>query len=155
MKLLEGLQQEPITHLDLSYYCTAPAGAAVKDVVETLRQSKRNCSLILEDDKLMGIFTDRDILRKVVDRPELWEQAIDQVMTREVLTIDESATAAEAMAIMDRFHFRNVPVVRANGEVVGNFTHYSIVKFLADTFPTEIYNRAPDHTRVARRQHGG
>ena len=82
---------------------TAPAGAPVKDVVETLRQSKRNCSLILKDGKLMGIFTDRDILRKVVDRPELWEQAIDQVMTREVLTIAESATAAEAMAIMDRW----------------------------------------------------
>lgn len=155
MKLLEGLQQEPITHLDLSFYCTAQAGTPVKDVVETLRSNKRNCSLILKEGKLMGIFTDRDVLRRVVDRPELWEQAVDIVMTRDVLTIDESATAAEAMSLMDHHHFRNVPVVRANGEVVGNFTHYSVVKFLADTFPTEIYNRAPDHTRVARRQHGG
>lgn len=155
MNLFEGLQQEPITHLDLSYYCTSPIGTPVEDVVEQLRSSKRNCSLILHEGKLMGIFTDRDVLRKVVDRPELWEQAIDQVMTRDVLTIAEGATAAEAMTIMDRHHFRNVPVVRDNGEVVGNFTHYSVVKFLADTFPTEIYNRAPDHTRVARKQHGG
>lgn len=155
MKLLEGLQQEPITQLDLSYYCSAHTGTPVKDVVELLRSSKRNCSLILQDGKLMGIFTDRDILRKVVDRPDLWEQAIDHVMTTDVLTINEGATAAEAMVIMDRHHFRNVPVVRANGEVVGNFTHYSVVKFLADTFPTEIYNRALEDTRAARRQHGG
>lgn len=155
MKLLEGLQQEPITHLDLSYYCSAPAGALVKDVVEELRSNKRNCSIILKDGRLVGIFTDRDVLRRIVDRPELWEHAVDEVMTTNVLTIDESATAAEAMSLMDQHHFRNVPVVRANGELVGNFTHYSVVKFLADTFPTEIYNRAPDHTRFARRQHGG
>lgn len=155
MKLLEGLQQEPITYLDLSYYVSVPTGTLVKDVVQQLRTSKRNCSLVLQDGKLVGIFTDRDVLRKVVARPELWEQAVDDVMTTDVLTIDEGATAAAAMALMDRHHFRNVPVVRPNGEVVGNFTHYSVVKFLADTFPTEIYNRAPDHTRFARKQHGG
>ncbi len=98
---------------------------------------------MLRDGRLVGIFTDRDILRKVVEHPETWDQPIATVMTPNPRTLDEKATAAEALALMNQLHVRNVPVVRSNGEVVGNFTPYAIVRFLADTFPVTIYNRPP------------
>ncbi len=155
MRLLDTLQHEPITSLDLSYYITVSTDTPVRDVVEALRQSKRNCALVLQDGRLVGIFTDRDVLRKVVDSPEIWDRPIETVMTPNPQALDEEATAAEALSLMERLHVRNVPVVRSNGEVVGNFTPYAIVRFLADTFPVTIYNRPPDPKRVARRQYGG
>jgi CBS domain-containing protein len=155
MKLLDTLQHEPITSLDLSYYITVATDTPVREVVQALRQSKRNCALVLRDEQLVGIFTDRDVLRKVVDHPEIWDRPIETVMTPNPEALDEKATAAEALALMKRLHVRNVPVVRSSGEVVGNFTPYAIVRFLADTFPVTIYNRPPDPKRVPRREYGG
>lgn len=155
MKLLDTLQHEPITSLDLSYYITVSADTTVRAVLQALRQSKRNCALVLRDGRLVGIFTDRDILRKVVEHPETWDQPIATVMTPNPRTLGENATAAEALSLMNQLHVRNVPVVRADGEVVGNFTPYAIVRFLADSFPVTIYNRPPDPKRVARRPYGG
>lgn len=155
MKLLQGLQHEPITSFNLTSYETIAVGATVQDVLQQLRAGKHNSGLIVQDGRLVGIFTDRDAVRQIVDRPALWEQPIENVMTTAVQTVDENATAAEALDVMERYHVRNVPVLRANGEVLGNFTYASVVQFLADTFPIEIYNRPPDHTRFARRQHGG
>jgi CBS domain-containing protein len=154
MTLLQSLHNEPITRLDLSYYCTVSAGTSVLEVIEQMRTSKRNCALVTQDNRLVGIFTDRDILRKVVDRPDLWADPVDGFMTSTVQMVAADTHAADAMALMDINHVRNVPVVSANGEVVGNFTNYAVVKFLADTFPTEIYNRPPEPNRFAHRRHG-
>ncbi len=154
MTLLQSFHDEPITRLDLSYYCTVPAGTPVSDVMEQMRTSKHNCALITREGRLAGIFTDRDILRKVVDRPDLWGNPIDDFMTTTVYKVAADANAADAMAIMDINQVRNVPVVGPQGEVVGNFTHYAVVKFLADTFPADIYNLPPEPQRFARRRHG-
>ena len=154
MTLLQSFHTEPITRLDLSYYCTVPAGTPVIDVIEQMRASKRNCALVTQDNRLVGIFTDRDILRKVVDRPDLWGNPVDGFMTSTVQMVAADTHAADAMALMDLKQVRNVPVVGASGEVVGNFTHYAVVKFLADTFPADIYNRPPEPNRFTDRRHG-
>lgn len=154
MTLLQSFHTEPITRLDLSYYCTVPAGTPVTDVIEQMRASKRNCVLVTQENRLVGIFTDRDVLRKVVDRPDLWGNPIEDFMTSTVQKVAADTHAADAMALMDLNQVRNIPVVGANGEVVGNFTYYAVVRFLADTFPADIYNRPPEPKRFARRRHG-
>ncbi len=154
MTLLQSFHTELITRLDLSFYCTVPAGTPVIDVIENMRVSKRNCVLVTRDDRLVGIFTDRDVLRKVVDRPDLWGNPVDDFMTSAVPKVDADTHAADAMALMDLKQVRDVPVVGAGGEVVGNFTYYSVVNFLADTFPADIYNRPPEPNRFAHRRHG-
>ncbi len=119
-----------------------------------MRDSQHNCAFVLKEDKLIGIFTDRDLLRKVVHRPETWEDAVDAYMTADPLVLSAEATAAEALTLMHKHHFRNVPVINAQGGVVGNLTHYSLLELLAASFPTEVYNRPPDSSVSSSRRHG-
>ena len=74
--------------------------------------------LVLENGRLCGIFSERDLLsRVVVEGRDPRNIRVDEVMTRDPMTIDESATADEAMEIMHTHSCRHLPVLR-NGRVV-------------------------------------
>lgn len=155
MTLRDALYKESVTHLDLSRYCLVESGTTVRETFDNLRTCKSNCAFVIKNDKLAGIFTERDVLRKAVDRPDLWEQPVDTLMSVDLQTLSADATAVDALELMENNNFRNVPVLDADGSVVGNLTHYSILEFLASSFPLDIYNRPPDATLISNRRHGG
>ena len=154
MSLESNLQHEQVIHLDVGNFTEVKSDTPVKDVVEQMRSEGHNCAVITKRNKLVGIFTDRDLLRKVVDAPESWDKPIDEVMTALPITVDATAPADAALDLMHKHHFRNVPVIDSEGQVIGNLTHYAIIKYLADRFPESVYNLPPDPDRVSRNRDG-
>ncbi len=156
MDLLAGLKQESVVKMNLADYCTAEVDASVKEVLAAMNEQHCHNALILRGGKLAGIFTDRDVLMKIADNPETLEQPVGELMTTEVVTISKAATAADALALMSLKHIRNVPVVEDDGSVVGNFTHFSVLDFLAEKFPDVSLTHFPNYSRrFSRRRHGG
>ncbi|GAB4424570.1 MAG: hypothetical protein Kow0031_03600 [Anaerolineae bacterium] len=154
MSLENDLQQEQVMHLDVGSFTVVESGTSVKDTVEKMRAEKHNCAIITKGGTLAGIFTDRDLLNKVVNAPNLWANAIDAVMTESPITVNAHDPAYQALDLMDEKHFRNVPVVNSQGQVVGNLPHYAIIKYLADRFPESVYNQPPDPNRIAKDRDG-
>jgi CBS domain-containing protein len=76
--------------------------------------------LVLEQGELRGIFSERDLMTRVVvpglDPARL---TVAEVMTPNPSTIDETATAEEAVARMQQFSCRHLPVLRQGEVVVG------------------------------------
>lgn len=155
MGLEQDLQREQVSHLDLSNFTSVESGTTIRATVEKMRAENTHCAIIVSQDNMMtGIFTDRDILQKVVDQPAIWDQSIDEVMTSSPKAVNLNDPADAALAMMDHEHFRNVPVVDKKGIVVGNLTHYAIIKYLADRFPESVYNLPPDPDRVTHNRDG-
>jgi CBS domain-containing protein len=154
MSLERDLQAEQVAHLDLSVFTTAASGASVAAVLEQMRKEGPGCALITRAGQLVGIFTERDALLNVVDRPETWSGPIDSVMTPQPQTVGPSDSVAAALRLMNHGHYRNVPVVDADGTIVGNLTHEAILKFFSDRFQQEIYNLPPDPDQVPRAPEG-
>lgn len=154
MSLENTLQQEQVIHLDLNKFTSVARGTSVRDTIEKMRVASHHCAIILDNKTLVGIFTDRDILRKVVDAPEIWDHPIEEVMTPAPITVNSSDAADKALALMDEKHFRNVPVVDDEGNVIGNLTHYAVIKYLADHFPESVYNLPPNPDQVTHRRDG-
>ncbi len=156
MDLLAGLKQEPVTMMDLSDYCTADIGATVQEVLNQMQAHHCRHVLITKEGKLAGIFTDRDVLLKVADNKDALGQPISELMTPEPWTLSKAATAADALALMARHHIRNVPIVEEDRSIVGNFTHLSVLRFLAEQFPDISIGSYPVYPRrFSRRRHGG
>lgn len=159
MSLESELRQEQVAHLDLSGFSAVTSGTSVRDALSQLRADRHNVCLITEEgeggSQLKGIFTDRDVLRKVVGSPETLDAAIDTVMTSDPITISPASSAADALKLMDDNHFRNLPAVDADGTIVGDMTHQSIVAFLADRYPVEVLNLPPQPDRFPRKAEGG
>ena len=156
MDLLAGLKQEPVTEMDLSDYCTLNVGVSVREALAHMQETHCRNALIVKEGKLVGIFTDRDVMMKVADNPDALDQPVDALMTPDPVTLSKAATAADALALMVRKHIRNVPIVEEDGSVVGNFTHFSVLDFLAEQFPDITLESYPVYPRrFSRRRHGG
>lgn len=155
MSLETELKEQKVAHLDLSSFSMMHSGATVRSALAQMRSDGNNACLVTEGEQLKGIFTDRDVLRKVIGAPEMLDGPIDNVMTPAPITIGPDASAAEALRLMDEHHFRNLPVVREDGEIVGNMTHQAVITYLAARYPVELLNRPPEADRFPRKPEGG
>lgn len=155
MNLAVELQEEKVAHLDLSGFSQVPSGTTVREALNKLRAERHNICLITQGTHLLGIFTDRDVLRRVVGVEGAIDGPIDSVMTRNPITITPDAPALDALSIMDEHHFRNLPVVDSQGNVVGDMTHQAIIAYLATRYPVEVLNRPLQADRFPRRAEGG
>ncbi len=160
MSLATELQEEQVNHLDLSGFSLMTSGSSVRDTLTKLREERHNVCLIVDDaGTLVGIFTERDALRKVAPTLSgaegVLEQSIDSVMTANPISVSPETSAAEALALMNSNHFRNLPAVKADGTIVGNMTHQAVISYLASRYPVEILNRPLESDRFPVKPEGG
>lgn len=92
---------------------TVPASASVSDAVDLMAEREIGAVLIMtEDDLVGGIFTERDLLMRVV-KPglEIRSTPISMVMTREVRSVTPGTTVEAAMALMHLQRHRHLLVM--------------------------------------------
>jgi CBS domain-containing protein len=102
--------------------------ATVFEALETMATYNIGALLVMESDKLVGIFSERDYARKgIVQGRSAKTTTISEVMTANVYTVDSKMTTKDCMEIMNARKFRHLPVVDDNvvvgvlsvGDIVG------------------------------------
>lgn len=104
--------------------------ATVAEAVREMNDKGIGALLVVEDRRPVGIFTERDVLRRVVDAdrdPAVLK--VGEVMTRNLATIDCGARVEEAMALMTERRFRHLPVME-DGQVVAMLSIGDVLKWL-------------------------
>lgn len=100
---------------------------SVKEVVATMNKFGIGSLIIVQGDRPVGIITERDILRRLVEQclaPETFTAS--QIMTSPLVSINETASIEEAAKIMARKNVKRLPVLN-NGKLVGIITYTDIV----------------------------
>jgi len=100
---------------------------SVKEVVATMNKFDIGSIIVIQGDRPVGIITERDILRRLVE-PCLVPETLTarQVMTSPVLTITETASIEEAARLMAKKRVKRLPVMN-NQKLVGVVTFTDIV----------------------------
>ena len=75
--------------------------------------------VVNEKGEIVGIFSERDLLKRVVAKGLSYNTKIREVMTRNPLTISLEATVEEAKEIMAKIKARHLPVIDNDGHLVG------------------------------------
>lgn len=102
--------------------------ATVMEALELMAQRDVGGVLVLENEQLVGIFTERDYARKVAIKGLSSRDAkIGELMTTHVSTITPSASIDEVMNLMTQHRFRHLPVLDA-GTLCGVITIGDVVK---------------------------
>ena len=127
----------------------------VRTAVATMQEGSRSCVLAVQDGKLEGIFTERDVLTKCMEDGFDWEQPLSAaVMTRDPRTIASNRTIGEAIMLMQQHHYRTLPVM-TNGSVVGLVRLGDLLRHLAEEYPEDVLNLPPRPHQVMERPEGG
>lgn len=93
---------------------------SVQKATKEMKKHNYGSALVTHKGKLCGIFTERDVLMKVVATGKrAGTVKLKDVMTSKLKTINEEDTVHDAMDRMFKGHFRHLPVVNNNGDVTG------------------------------------
>jgi CBS domain-containing protein len=92
--------------------------ATVMEAVELMAAARVGSVLIVDNDRLEGIFSERDVmLRVVMEHRDPRATQVQEVMTSPVHSISMRTTGDEALRIMVQEHIRHLPVVDEKGKV--------------------------------------
>jgi len=86
-------------------------GSTVADVARRMAELHVGAILVLNGDQLRGVFSERDLMRRVVlEGLDPQRTRVEEVMTSELATVDYTATLEEAMELMHNHGCRHLPV---------------------------------------------
>ncbi len=144
MELARNLKVESVVRLKPTEDYRLATNATVSDAISLMREKKIGCILICKKDHLLGLFTERDLMRRVLARRLPLETPIDQVMTPNPVVISPSDSISTAIWKMQEGGYRHLPVLDSYGKPTGILSVKRIVHYLAEHFPTVVLNLPPD-----------
>ena len=100
----------------------------VTEAIATMSQSHTSYILIVEEKKLLGIFTERDVVKLTANKTLLEGVTISQVMTKNLITITltEGGDIHSVLALFRTSKIRYLPILNESGETIGVVTHESL-----------------------------
>jgi CBS domain-containing protein len=97
-----------------------PSEATVVEAVRVMLAKGVGAAVVLNDGRALGMFTERDVMAKIVAAGrEASSTRVGDVMTSPVHTVNADASVADTLQLMLSRHIRHVPVVDADGRVLG------------------------------------
>ena len=97
---------------------TVSRTTTVMEAVEHMASAKVGSVVVVDDNRLAGIFSERDVmLRVVLEGRDPKRTKVEEVMTSRVHSISMHTTGDEALRIMVQEHIRHLPVVDEQGRV--------------------------------------
>ena len=109
----------------------------VRMVVDLLAQNRIGAVPILEGDAVVGIFSERDIVRLMSSYgPDALDRSLDDVMTKSPVTCDSNMAVIGALSQMTQKRIRHLPVVDG-GTLVGFVSIGDLVKYRIDRIEAE------------------
>jgi CBS domain-containing protein len=98
---------------------TVTAQTSIGEAIAKMNARRIGSVVVMEGERLVGIFTERDVLTRVVPQQlDPRRTPVGEVMSREPITISPSRTVEEALVIINNSRHRHLPVVQA-GRLVG------------------------------------
>lgn len=131
---------------------TVDTKATVIDALKLMAEKGIGAVLVMDGERIEGIFSERDFARGVVTGECCFlEKAITDLMTGEVYCVSPDSSVEECMALMTSKRFRHLPVV-AGGKLAGLISIGDIVK--ADLSEKEVAIRSLENYILGREYSG-
>jgi CBS domain-containing protein len=107
---------------------SVPPETTVLDALRLLRDKDIGALLVLQQDQLVGIISERDFVRSIAESGVcMIDTTVETSMTKEVVTVGPDQNLEDCMQLMTNQHIRHLPVLE-NGRVVGLVSIGDIVK---------------------------
>jgi diguanylate cyclase (GGDEF)-like protein/PAS domain S-box-containing protein len=118
----------------------------VSAAVELMIKNHISCVLIIEDDKPVGIITERDITKSIAENNIL--NNLEGIMNFPVFTADKDINLYDATKLMEKNKLRSLVIVDSEGDVIGIVTKSDIIKNLRADYVELLKNMLKEKSRA-------
>lgn len=127
----EALAEETVAAIRSRPYAEISPDNTIYSALQVLAGLQVASLLVVDKGRLVGVFTERDVLERVALRfDEVKDRPVREVMTSNPVVVYESDPAGAALSAIAVAGFRHVPVVDLNGAVVGVLSPRRVFEFL-------------------------
>ena len=149
------LREETLEHFDLKPAAVAELDTPLFEVVRAMQDKRTGCASIVEGGVVKGVFTERDLITRVLGKGVDLSKPVKDYMTPDPHVLKPTDSVAQAIELINRYRHRSIPLVDDQKRLAGLITVRSIITFLAEHFPTEVYNLPPSPEIMDETAEGG
>jgi len=102
----------------------------VYQALTEMAQNSISCLIIAQDDRPLGILTERDVGRLLIDCSDISQLKVEEVMSSPVQTASRDTLVHKVVKVMRQKNIRRVVVIDEHGKIVGLTTQFDIIKGL-------------------------
>ena len=118
---------------------TIPSTASVRDAISLMTEKNFGALVVVdEDEKLAGIISERDIVRRAAMDENLFSVAVGEVMTRNVVWGVPQDEIISVVHTMTERRFRHLPIVNDDEQLIGMISIGDVIKAQRDDYRGEI-----------------
>jgi CBS domain-containing protein len=154
MDLAKTLKIDSVSRLHPTPPLCLRPDQSVADGAALMRRERVGCLLVCDGEKLVGIFTERDLLRRVLADGKPLTLPVADCMTPHPVVVHRKEPVGAAVRRMEEGGYRHLPVVDEAGRPIGMLSVKRIVHYLVEHFPTTVYN-LPPHSDIVRHEREG
>jgi CBS domain-containing protein len=145
----------PIKLLRLQDAVTVLPSTTIQKAIEEMQRHRIGCVLLVESQKLTGIFTERDVLYKVIGRiNNLSSAQVSDYSTHNPETMHLEDSIGHALNLMHVGGYRHIPVVDDRHQPTGVISIKDVVAFLSEFFPEDVLNIRTKPLRATTEREG-
>ncbi len=144
MSIADKLSDLKIRHLPLRPPVLVERDASISETIEAMKARRLGCALVCDEGRLVGLFTERDLLNRVIGEPVSYSTAVEQVMTLDPAKLSLDDSVITAMRVMQEGDYRNIPLIDGQGKAAGIVTVRDLLTYFAEHFPKEALNLPPN-----------
>lgn len=104
----------PISSMRISQLLSVQRSATVAEAIAVMGRDRNGAVVVLDQTAIAGIFTERDVLKKIAGRPERLRERVDIHMTPDPVVLRDDDHMAAALNKMGDGGFRHIPIVRGD-----------------------------------------
>lgn len=144
MELSRNLRVDSVSRLGPTAPHQLDQNCPVAEAVELMRQNRVGCLLVTHAGKVVGIFTERDLLTRILAPSRPLSTKLADCMTPDPVMVSPKDPVRTAIKRMQNGAYRHLPVVDEANRPVGILSAKRIVLYLVEHFPGTVYNQPPD-----------
>jgi len=154
MDLARNLKIDSVSRLHPTPPLHVHPTCTIAQAVALMRQEQVGCVLVCEANRVVGIFTDRDLMRRVLAEGKPLTSPVGECMTSRPVVVHPKEPIGAAVRRMEEGGYRHLPVVDEAGRPLGVLSVKRIVHYLVEHFPATIYNLPPDPDVIPHEREG-
>jgi CBS domain-containing protein len=148
------VRQHSVSQLKTDDFVCIEPTTPLSEAIERMKEDEGGCAIVCEGGRIVGIFTERDLITKVVGEEVEMNAPVSRHMTTTVETLSMEATIGDVVELMNLKGYRNIPLVK-DGKLHGSISVFDVITYLAESYPKETMNLPPVPAQVMDTQEGG
>ena len=128
---------------------------SVKNAIDLMQKNRAGYIVVAKDKKVVGIFTESDVVQKILEQDVNWEDPISKYMTMNPLCLKPTDLVGTAIDLMGEKRLYHIPLVDDHGDLVNVLSVRTLIRFLGEFYPQEIYNLPPHPDQIMETPEGG